>query len=308
MLSASYGENIQKYWSENYAALRHFLDYSYVLVQDEFSAFYSICAAAAGLSVLAWKVAAKLRGQTPDSSSGMQRPAPGNLLALAAIVPYVIIACLRNRDPRMNVACIPPLAILASSWVLAVPGRWLRRGLVVLLVAAGSLQLVKATLAVQYPGTLEIRLGSRHLRLFPEEYAYRSRPDTHTWQVQELVRYIHEQESKLGRTGTAEAPGIGFLPDIPRFQGHALQYYLAVLQLPYRMVKVGEHRDSAFGIDLCGYVVTKTGDLTIYSPWAVKYSKEVMQILEEEGDFEKADRTFPLPDGSVAMVYQRVKT
>lgn len=306
LYTASYGENIQKYWPGNYCNLKDFLHYSYIFFQDELSAFYFLSGIVLLLPLLAYKTMWKFKNKIKNSALFLLK-SPEIVLLLWAAMPYIVIACLRNRDQRMNVACIAPLGILLSSWVFAVPARWLKRCLVVFIVFVGSIQLIKASFGMEYPRRVPVKIKSIHWFLFPDRYAYCQAPETHTWQMEEIIHYIDQIESRAGRKELGRYANIGFIPDIPRFQTAALIYYLIALNVPYEAVKVAEYPDGQFRTDYCKYIITKTGDVTIYTPWAVKYNKETMQILQDSGNFVKLDKQFPLPDGSFAIIYKRVK-
>ncbi len=306
LYSASYGGNIQKYWQGNYCNLKDFLHYSYIFFQDELSAFYSLLGIILLLPLLVYKTMWKFKNKIKNSALLLLK-SPEIVLLLWAAIPYIVIACLRNRDPRINAACIAPLGILLSSWVFAVPGRWLKRCLVVFVIFVGSIQLIKASFGMEYPRRVPVKIKSIHWFLFPGHYAYCQPPETHTWQMEEIIHYIDQIESRAGRKEPGKYVNIGFIPDIPRFQTAALIYYLITLNLPYEAVKVAEFPDGQFRTDYCKYIITKTGDITIYSPWAVKYNKETMQILQDSENFVKLDKRFLLPDGSFAIIYKRVK-
>lgn len=306
LFSASYGENISKYWSRNYCNLKDFLEYSHSFMQQEISWSYAFLGIILLLYLFVKKIIYRFFEKNTYLTIGFQKT-QFLILVFWAVIPYMIAACSRNRDLRMNIASIPPLGILFSSWVFAVPKRWIRNCFVVLIISIGAIQLIKVSFGFEYPKTVHLRIISRYCYFFPKETAYCYAPESKNWYIKEIIQYIEEGESGGGKTAAKDAINIGFIPDLPRFQGWALQYYLAVLNLPYGFVKVAEFTDGRYGTDKCKYIITKTGELHIYSPWAVKYNKETMEILERSGDFEELNKKFPLPDGSYAIIYVKVK-
>jgi 4-amino-4-deoxy-L-arabinose transferase-like glycosyltransferase len=229
-------------------------------------------------------------------------------------IPYVYFSISYNKDPRYTMPYLPAIAIVTALGISLLRPKVPRRFLASLSVLYSIVQFVGLSWGLSarlpyglLPGRVSVRIGSTSLPLYAEAVHIASPPRNEDWKVQAVLGDIVHAEAASSR---ADLPSLVVLTDAAWFEQNVFKYYAAADQVSVRVVAITgvfEVEDAEAQISAGDYVVTKTGDLG--PSWSTQQAQLFTDQLDDPssalGRRFHLIREYPLPDGSVAKLYQR---
>ena len=212
-----------------------------------------------------------------------------NLIILIGwiVVPYFIFTLIGNKDGRYTLPFLPAVSIISVFWIPALKKVIWQKRLIYSVIITGLLQYAIFTYGV-FPGI--VPFNKLHLSLsYP--------PCRENWKHKEIFDFIMQtnKEKKNLIIARVFVNHKAFSSSIFRF--YTLSNHLPIMPKGYSK-PLGEFSD---------YLILKTGNLgPAYTTG--RYLKPLREIEKQFFSFNKVfsvRKTFPLPDGSEAIVYKR---
>jgi hypothetical protein len=205
-------------------------------------------------------------------------------LPVAAVVPFLALEVVRNKNLRYALPLVGVLAVLTAIGLQAVPDR-VRRVAVPALVVLGLLQ-VSAVMAGVPPN---VRIPGLAVWWVPA-----SPPERADWRHREILSVL--ERDRHGAPAT-----VSVVPNFAVFSVSNFRFYAVRDRLDLRFVRAWD--DPPLGID---YMVLKTGDQG--PSWTAEKSRRATDRVTTDPDFARVYPVIaevPLPDGSTASVRAR---
>jgi 4-amino-4-deoxy-L-arabinose transferase-like glycosyltransferase len=288
---APYGPAAPLHWDNLVRYLVRFAGQS-----TSFAAFLILLVATAALLVALLRFRkAGLPGQRPDGHALL-------FLGSSILVGYALFTSLNNQDMKHSTGILPAIAVV-SAWGISI---LCRRRWAIAAVAVAALAVVQVV-----AGTLPAPLGLRSVSVqvldeplylfYPAQphvantrYA---RPDGAHWPVQEILRYA------VQAAGGEAVPGrrvrVGIIPDYPGIEAATFIFEADRLGIPAWFMMT-----SSANLANQDVLIHKTGDWG----WLVSVpaiQQQLASVQRADSEWQRMDRTFPLPDGSAAIIFVR---
>jgi 4-amino-4-deoxy-L-arabinose transferase-like glycosyltransferase len=237
-------------------------------------------------------------------------------LVSAVVIPVLICATARNQDLKHVVPILPAMAAI-SAWGLSLLTPAVVRKVVIGVAVGCSLsQVWLCTYEVQ---TLPQAVGLRVKADLPPLFLYQQAaanpnvgfpllPRRENWHISEILMRITEEVANLeGAPSMVRPVVVAIVPDHALFNANNFGYFAMLDKVSVRIERPGDPR-TAEGKDyqprLLGadFAVIKTGDPG--PRWVNLYSAGMIEFLRSPASgFKELTPSFPLPDGSQAVVY-----
>jgi 4-amino-4-deoxy-L-arabinose transferase-like glycosyltransferase len=199
----------------------------------------------------------------------------------------------QNKDPRYSAPLLPAVALISAQMFQR------KEVLIALLVPFLLFQHYLVSFGVrQLPATVVLAKGvegplSWHWNLYTQNYfGLWGPPAREDWQIRRVLEEISAAGGKPVR--------LGMIPDIPRFDWGAFEFYIALLQVPVMLNRVGIFDESAIkGND---YILLSEKD----QGWAPNLAdlQRINQYILERPDYFHVVESFPLPNGDMIRLYR----
>jgi hypothetical protein len=237
------------------------------------------------------------------------------LLLLAwIVVPYLAFSALVNKNDRYLMPCLPAIALVTSLGVAQIRNVRIRRALAAAFALYACVQFAGLSFglsqrlgALVLPRRVYLRLGDSRPAVYAESAHTASPPRAEAWPIQEILARVLEDRALYGQPDLSSK--LVVVPNRAYFEPQGFRYYVEAGQLPLQVVSVTGvlQHDAASVLQTSDYVVTKTGIQG--EDWAVQDAPEATRALQDP-ESELGRRflqigEFPLPDGSVALLYRR---
>lgn len=256
------------------------------------------------------------------------------ILGLWFLIPYLFLSVAWDRDYRFAMSLMPIIGIAIAACTLAIANRCLRYAIVSIIIIGGSLQCYAQAFGIEalptrvmvnipilhhvilfdqgYPGGSEAKFrdfpGVRSIyngALWRTHFSYVTHPDSSHWPIAEIIAYI---AADAGQAMGDTRPIIYVVPFHPYLNPFNFEAQNTVMGIPayvwpYREAKSLEEKLA--DVTSSDYLVTKSG-LQGLGTRLPPYTQQILELLDEGNlPFERRERTFVLPDGSVATVWRR---
>lgn len=207
---------------------------------------------------------------------------------------YIVLCSTLTRLSEYSLPLLPALAIVSAYGVRSLFKKRLQQNLLVAFVIVwGSGQLLissfhfqKAPLWLYYRQTL---LGNNFERYYPSEG---------DWQAEQIIDYLLANKDNPGEIGSVHL-GANFFA----FSPVVLEYTAVEKGAKFVFMGYSVHPEEIW---FCDFVVIKSGpEQGMF--YSLKQVEELSLQLEERDDFIKLPRSFPLPDGSQAVIYKKIE-
>jgi len=250
------------------------------------------------------------------------------------LIPYLFLSVAWDRDYRYAMSLMPIIGIAIAASTLAIGNRCLRYAIVCIIMIGGSLQFYAQAFGI---GALPTRVVVNipildHLILFDQGYpggseavfrdfqgdmifengdwwrthfSYVTHPDPSHWPIAEIIAYIAADARKA--MGDAP-PTIYVVPSYPylnsfNFESQRIVMGISANIWPHRRERSLEEKLT--DVTSSDYLVTKSG-LQGLGTRLLPHTHQILELLDEGNlPFERMERTFALPDGSMAAVWRR---
>jgi 4-amino-4-deoxy-L-arabinose transferase-like glycosyltransferase len=231
------------------------------------------------------------------------------------VLPYVASSLFVNKDPRYTMSYLPAVAIITALGLASIKPKAIRFGLVTLLILYASLQFLGLTWGLSsrlppglLPNQISLRLGSSSFPVYAEKVHIASPPEVQDWPIQAILHDVLRSSQDLG----TRQRKLVVLPDSPCFEQNVFKYFVILDQMPIEVVVVTgvvEVADAREQILASDFLVTKTGYLG--PAWSIQqsrlYATELHDPSSELGRRFQRIGEYPLPDGSLAELYRRIR-
>lgn len=207
-----------------------------------------------------------------------------------------------NKDVRYLAPALPAVAILTASLAVA---RCARAGIaplagVAMFAAVPMLSHVNTSFG--WPG-VQWQMGL--LSLVSTQAAYASPPDSRRWPIDEIVMFIE----RFHRERSVKPANVVVMAEERNFNPSTLNY--AASRLPSTVVRVHAASDyhrqnyaaSLWRLEHAGYLVVRRDFSPSFLTWLFP---QLLEVIDSGQIPLQRIRSFPLPDGTVAEVYQRL--
>lgn len=256
------------------------------------------------------------------------------ILGLWFLIPYLFLSVAWDRDYRYAMSLMPIIGIAIAASTLAIGNRCLRYAIVCIIMIGGSLQFYAQAFGI---GALPTRVVVNipildHLILFDQGYpggseavfrdfqgdmifengdwwrthfSYVTHPDPSHWPIAEIIAYIAADARKAMGDGP---PTIYVVPSYPylnsfNFESQRIVMGISANIWPHRRERSLEEKLT--DVTSSDYLVTKSG-LQGLGTRLLPHTHQILELLDEGNlPFERMERTFALPDGSMAAVWRR---
>ncbi len=216
----------------------------------------------------------------------LRRERQARALLWAALVPFVVVSLIQNKNLRYTLPILPAAALVAAAGARALPAGW-RRGVAWACVALGLLQVPMAAFAIPKPPLVPPFLTALVFNYAPSSGDWR-----HERILGDLVRETR------GRPATvAVVPNFNFL------SVSTLRYEAARRNLPFQMTRAWAPDAPPLGVS---YVILKTGSQG--PSFSVDKSERIVNAFASDpylGAVFPVVAEYPLPDGSRAILRAR---
>ncbi|MBI4475064.1 MAG: glycosyltransferase family 39 protein [Acidobacteria bacterium] len=211
---------------------------------------------------------------------------------------WLALLLISNKDPRFSAPLLPAVAVICA---LPFDGRRIAAGVLAVFLVFQH-YLVSFNLR-QLPETVTIVEGwtgplSFHWNLYTQRYFdLWGRPARENWRIEEILQKVSN--------GPNERVRLGIIPDIPRFDSHAFEFYINLHRLPVVLNRVWFFYEP--GIKGNDYILLSEKD----QGWLPHFSRDADRInnyvLNHPELFQVAD-TFTLPNGARIRLYKCVQS
>jgi len=244
-----------------------------------------------------------------------RQPRDAILLLLGWIVlPYAVFSIFINKDPRFTLPCLPAIGIMTAWGLMQINSPKVKVGLIILTILYAAIQFTGLSWGLSrrlpsgwLPSTVNVRVGAESMRVYAEGVHIANPARTEDWQAQNI---LHDMLRFERQRGSKQLLVLTVLPNRPYFESNVFSYYALSEQLPIHVQSVtgimwvDDARQRVMNSD---YVVAKTGDqgpaYTVQD--AGQLTDELQDSASQLGRLFVLMREYPLPDGSVAKLYQR---
>ncbi|MCD4812155.1 LmeA family phospholipid-binding protein [bacterium] len=213
------------------------------------------------------------------------------LLAVWLGSPYIILMLIRNKDHRYTLPLLPIICLVGISWIAALKPETKKKWVPIIALAALA-QFAYVHMG-QHLGGFERLLSAR---LLGTSLIESKAPDSRIWPLDAILADVAHVGGNLGRP-----PQLRVIPDAAKFS--RVTFVVAQSRQP-RGVQLASTTDWPAFTD---FVVTKTKHLGL--EFNIAKPKAITEALANSttavGKRFELMRTYPLPDGSDALLYRR---
>jgi 4-amino-4-deoxy-L-arabinose transferase-like glycosyltransferase len=199
----------------------------------------------------------------------------------------------QNKDPRYSAPLLPAVALISAQVFQR------KQVLIALVVPLLLFQHYLVSFGVrQLPSAIVMSKGvegplSWHWNLYRQNYfELWGSPAREDWQVQRVLEKVAASERTPVR--------LGLIPDIPRFDWGAFEFYIALSKFPVLLNRIGIFDESTIkGND---YILMSEKD----QGWAPNLAdlQRINQYILERPDYFHVVESFPLPNGETIRLYK----
>jgi 4-amino-4-deoxy-L-arabinose transferase-like glycosyltransferase len=200
----------------------------------------------------------------------------------------------QNKDPRYSAPLLPAVALISAEVFQR------KEVLVLLLIPFLLFQHYLVSFGImQLPPAVVVARGvegplSWHWNLYRQNYFdLWGPPAGEDWQIQRVLERISAVDRRPIR--------LGMIPDIPRFDWGAFEFYIALSKLPVRLNRVWTFDEGIIaGND---YILLSEKD----QGWAPNFSSDLSRINQYilgRPDYFHIVESFPLPNGDIIRLYK----
>ena len=200
----------------------------------------------------------------------------------------------QNKDPRYSAPLLPAVALVTAP--LFNRRRMLTAALIVLL--AFQHYMVSFGLPA-LPEAVVLKKGvsgelSWNWNLYTQSYhRLWGRPEKQDWQIEHVLRKVSADANDTGIV-------LGLVPDIPRFDSLAFQFYIELLDYDVRLRRIGIFDEAALLSN--AYVLASETQLPHAASFAAD-SRINTYIMNHPNRFQVTER-FALPNGEIIRLYK----
>jgi hypothetical protein len=235
------------------------------------------------------------------------------LLVTWILIPYLVLSSSMNKNIRYAAPYLPAIALLTALGLAQVRNAkvagaiWAITALYACVQFAGlSFGLSDRLGGAIAPAKISLRLGASHLVVYAESVATASPPQAVDWRVQEILEDVL-QDSHLSQRSDPPMRLV-VVPNRPFFEPEGFRFQAELARLPVQVSSVTGVvvQDAASLLQASDYVAIKTGDQG--PAWSLQEAVALTQALQDPAS--ELGRQFvqigeyPLPDGSVALLYR----
>jgi hypothetical protein len=232
---------------------------------------------------------------------------------------------LVNKDTRYTLPYLPALAVLSALGLAQIRTQWVRRAGLALLLFYALVQYSGLTVGLSnrvaaLPVHVEWVVGPVPLAVYSEQIHIASPARSEEWQIDailEAVRQDVEQQAVVaagGATRSAQSvappPQLLVVPSATYFEPQAFIYSALRdgLRVEIALVTGIVEIDSMHVIERADYVVTKSGNLgwSFVLQEAETLTAALLDPTSPLGTRFARIAEFPLPDGSVALLFRQM--
>lgn len=201
----------------------------------------------------------------------------------------------QNKDPRYSVAILPAVALISAA-IFESRKAWLTVLLPFLmfqhyLVSFGIRALPERVIiagGVQGPIAWDWNLYTQsHFDLW-------GRPEKQDWKIQYVL-------DRIGELSPGRQVRLGIIPDIPRFDSQAFEFYTLVRQDPVLVHRLA--RPDQESLRNNDFILLSEGAAEYPGSFAPEHAEVNRHVLDHPEQFEVVE-WFPLPDGEVIRLYR----
>lgn len=200
----------------------------------------------------------------------------------------------RNKDPRYSAPFLPAIALVSA---LAFEGRRILTAALLLFLAFQHYLVSFGIRAL--PETVVLMTGAQHQlsynwNLYTQSYfGLWGRPEKEDWKIESVLKQVCISSD-------VRPVRLGLVPDIPRFDSLAFQFYIDLLKVPVQLSRVGVFDERAIaGND---FVLMAENDLE--DPASFAPDPRVNQYILTHPEKFQMTETFPLPAGKLIRLYK----
>lgn len=227
----------------------------------------------------------------------------GMFLAVSIAGGWLVMTCLRTKDPRFTLPLLGPMMVIAGAWIQSWQPGWRSRSAKVALLVTLAVQAYAANFGIPWlPEQVVLAKGyegslSWDWNLYSQHYFHiLGAPRREDWKQDAILARV-AQDIRANHV----PPTLALVPDLPRFNAANFQLYARLRRYPFRV----DHPQSAAGrlraFDGFNYVVMT--ERLQGMPWSTRESAELNQTIVDEHQVFRLLEVFNLPNGDAARLY-----